>query len=141
MKQMTLLLLVVVGLTYATTKCYDVVPYKNFIGTQEDGEAGISQYVRNTLDSLTYVNFWVGDAGDTSEHFYVEVRDSVSGALLAQTYAGGVQAPGSWSWMPCSLVTTNGKRPVRGKTYKVLFTRQGGAAISYAYDPRKTKPV
>ena len=120
MRQFMLLLLVVASLSYAATKSYDVVPFKNYIGVQPLGQIGVSQYYRNTLDSLTHVNFWVGDAGDTSEHFYVEVRDSVSGALLAQTYAGGVQAPGSWSWMPCSLVTTNGKRPVRGRTYKTI---------------------
>jgi hypothetical protein len=119
----------------ALTKCYDVVPYKNCIAQTDTVVPNnrVSQYYRNTLDSLTVVSFWCGDAGDTSEHFRVEVRDSVSGELLGQTEAGGVQAPGSWSWMPCSLVTTNGKRPVRGRTYKITVSRQSGAAISFAY--------
>jgi hypothetical protein len=134
MKQFMLLLLMVASLSYATTKSYDVVPYKNYIAVETLGTRGVTQYVRNTLDSLTCISFWVGDTVDTSS-FKVEVRDSVSGALLAQTYAGGVQAPGSWSWMPCSLVTTNGKRPVRGRTYRVTVTRPSGAAISFAYDP------
>lgn len=58
MKQATLLLMAAVGLTYAATKCYDVVPFRNCVGTQPLGQVGVSQYIRMTLDSVTLASFW-----------------------------------------------------------------------------------
>jgi hypothetical protein len=128
MKQVMLLLLVVASLSYAATKSYDVVPYRNYIGTQEDGEAGVSQYLRNTLDSLCGASVWIGDtfSGDL---YKVEVKDSVTDQLVADN--PGRQATQCWAWLDFPL--TKHAEPVRGRTYKVVVTRQGGAPISFAY--------
>ncbi len=120
----------------AATKSYDVVPYRGCIA-QTDSVAPnnkVSQYYRNTLDSLSVVSVWIGDTF-TSDRFQVEIRDSVTGDLIAQTRNAGSHASQCWSWLPCTLVTTQGRQPVRGRTYKVVVSRPSGAAISFAYDP------
>jgi hypothetical protein len=120
----------------AATKSYDVVPYRNCIAQTDTAWPNnrVSQYYRNTLDSLTFVWFWVGDTFQ-SDRFRVEIRDSVTSDLIAQTRNAGSHASQCWSWLPCTLVTTQGRQPVRGRTYKVEVTRPTtGAAISFAYD-------
>jgi hypothetical protein len=119
MKQVMLLLLGVVSGATAIPKAYDVVPFKNYIGVQTLGQVGVAQYYRNTLDSLTFVWFWVGDTF-TSDRFRVEIRDSVTDDQVAQTVHVGSHASRCWTWLPCTLVTTNGRRPVRGRTYKTI---------------------
>jgi hypothetical protein len=120
MRRALVLLLAVVAVALPLSKSYDVVPYKDNIGTAPgDAAHGVSQYVRNTLDSLTFVWFWVGDTFK-SDRFRVEIRDSVTGDQLAQTMNAGSHASRCWTWLPCTLVTTNGRRPVRGRTYKTI---------------------
>ncbi len=126
MKQTALFLLVAVSLTYAATKCYDVVPYQNCIGVQEDGEVGISQSYTNVLDSLTMVSIWVGDKGN-GEAFDVLVQDAETQEVVADTQ--GIVPTASWSWLDMPLNPYLGRKPVRGKTYKVIFTRATGAAV------------
>ena len=128
MKQLTLLLLLVASISYSTTKCYDVVPYKNCIAVETLGTRGVTQFYRNTLDSVTFAWFWAGDTF-TSDRFRVEIRDSVSGDLIAQSRNQGSHASQCWSWLPCTLVTTQGRKPVRGRTYKVVVSRPSGGAI------------
>ncbi len=134
---LTAFLLLMPALVMAATKMYDVVPYRNCVAQARPDEE-ISQSFINVVDSLTVISVWVGDAGDTSKHFEIQVRDSVTSELIAQTKVGGAQPTWNWSWMLCSLVTTNGKRPIRGRTYRATLTRQNGVAISYAYDPRES---
>ena len=45
------------------TKCYEVVPYKNFLGETDTIPPNnkISQTFVMTVDSLTMVSLWVGD--------------------------------------------------------------------------------
>jgi hypothetical protein len=104
------------ALLMAATKAYEVVPYKNCI-YETPRNTPISQTFVMTADSLIKIDFWVGDKVSDSV-FYVVVRDSASNEMLAQTKAGGVAPKGSWSWMPCTLVTTSGKK-IEGDT--VLF--------------------
>jgi len=77
MKQFMLPLLMVASLSYATSKSYDVVPYRDCIAVETLGTRGVTQYVRNTLDSLSAISVWIGDTFDTSS-FNVEVRDSAT---------------------------------------------------------------
>jgi len=129
MRRAALMLLLLTAVIWPLSKSYDVVPYKCCIGTAPgDPLHGVTQYVRNTLDSVTFAWFWAGDTF-TSDRFRVEIRDSVSGDLIAQSRNQGSHASQCWSWLPCTLVTTQGRKPVRGRTYKVVVTRPSGGAI------------
>jgi len=90
----------------------------------------VIQYYRNTLDSLVTTSVWVGDTL-TSHPYVVEVRDSVTGARVA--YNLDFHAPQNWAWLNIPL--TKDAQPVRGRTYKIIMTRLGGGAISFAFDP------
>lgn len=64
MKKVVITLLMAAAVAMPLSKSYDVVPYKCCIGTAPgDPMHGVSQYYRNTLDSLTMVSIWVCDAG------------------------------------------------------------------------------
>jgi hypothetical protein len=117
----------------ATTKSYDVVPYADCVAqtTLAPPNDKVTQYYRNTLDSITMVSFWVGDRGN-GEAFNVEIWDS-AGSMVAHKY--NVPAPSqSWSWLNIPLDFD--ASPARGRTYKVVVSRPQGGAISFAYDPR-----
>lgn len=75
MNRAAMLLLCLMAVAFPLTKMYDVVPFRNCIGTQSQGALGVSQYVRNTLDSLSRVSVWVCDS-DT-HRYLVEILDSV----------------------------------------------------------------
>jgi hypothetical protein len=127
MKRTATLLALLVVAALPMSKAYDVVPYRNFIGTQPQGRVGVSQYYRNTLDELTMVSFWCGDRGN-GEAFNVEVWDSAGPRIAHKT---GFPAPNqSWTWLniPLDFDTS----PVRGRTYKVVVSRPTGAAVSFA---------
>jgi hypothetical protein len=108
-----------------------VVPYRNCIGTQTQGAVGVSQYIRNTLDSLSVVSVWIGDTFG-GELFDVTVVDSVNPLHLIAHNAQPVHVAQCWAWLDFPL--TKDADPVRGRTYKVVVTRPTGAAISFAYD-------
>jgi hypothetical protein len=64
MNRMIMLLLVVGLLTaaFGAAKAYEVTPFGNNVAeivTSPNG--GITQYYRNTLDSLTRISWWCGD--------------------------------------------------------------------------------
>jgi hypothetical protein len=119
------------------SKAYDVVPYRNFIGTQPQGAVGVSQYYRNTLDSLSVVSVWIGDTF-AGQPYEVEVYDSASTQRVAYS-AQPVHAPKMWAWTGFTL--TKDAQPVRGRTYRVQVSRPTGGAISFAYDPTSPKAV
>ena len=124
-----LLLMLWASAVFGTSKAYDIVPYKGCV-SQAPAYVNVSQYYRNTLDSITMISFWMGDRGN-GEAFNVEVRDS-AGPRVA--HKDNYPAPSrSWSWLNVPLDFD--AHPVRGRTYRVTITRQFGAAISFAYDP------
>jgi hypothetical protein len=141
MRRAVVLLLAVVTVALPLSKSYDVVPYADYIGTAPGwSQYGVSQYYRNTLDSITMVSFWVGDTIDTTR-FNIRVVDSVIPTHRV-AHKEGVKATQCWYWMNVPLLPDPVYKPVRGRTYKVEVTRPTtGATISYAYDPRETKPV
>jgi hypothetical protein len=55
--------LVLLSAAFGALKLYDVVPYRNCMGTQPLGQIGISQTFVNVVDSLTMVSVSVGDVG------------------------------------------------------------------------------
>jgi hypothetical protein len=116
------------------SKSYDVVPYGNCVAeivTAPNG--GITQYYRNTLDSLTLIRWWCGDTF-SGGLFNVEVRDSATPAVRIAYNASPVHAAKCWAWLDFPLVKDS--PPVRGRTYKVTITNQSqNPAISFAYDP------
>ncbi|MBM3316144.1 hypothetical protein FJY71_09995 [candidate division WOR-3 bacterium] len=129
------LMVVLVSVALPATKCYDVIPYRNCIASAPGGsQFGVSQFFRMTVDSVTEAHVWVGDRIDTAG-YRVVVKDSATGVMLAQTPAGNVHPDRSWYWMSCPLVTTQGRKPVRGKTYEMVVTRPVGRPIAFAYDP------
>ena len=140
-----LLLLAVITVTAlptllsATSKSYDVVPYSNCVAQTTIAYTDVIQYYRNTLDSIKMVSFWVGDKGD-GEPFNVQVKDSATEQIIA---ASADTAPTrSWAWLNMPVSPYQGRKPVRGRTYKVIVSRPLGAgAISFAYDPRNPKSV
>ena len=126
------MLLLLTAVIWPLSKSYDVVPYKCCIGTAPgDPLHGVTQYYRNTLDELTRVSVWVGDASDPA-HFSVQVKDTMTDSVVAEKL--GVPAQGSWIWLHFDF-DTNFVRPVRGRDFAVIVTRENGAAISFAYDP------
>jgi hypothetical protein len=129
MHRAAMLFLCLTAVAFPLSKSYDVVPFRNYIGTQIQGDVGVAQYFRNTLDSLTMVSFWCGDKGN-GEAFNVEVWDSAGPRVAHKT---GFPAPSqSWTWLNIPLDYDTS--PVRGRTYKVIVTRPTGAAISFAHD-------
>jgi len=119
--------------TLAISKSYDVVPYGNCVAeivTVPNG--GVTQFVRNTLDSLVTASVWVGDTL-SSQTYIVWVYDSVTGLPVAHN-TNPVHAPQCWAWLNIPL--SKDAKPVRGRTYKVVVTRSLGGGISFAYDPR-----
>lgn len=108
------------------TKAYDVVPFRNCVATAPP-DAEVSQYLRNTLDSLSAVSVWIGDTVDTSS-YNVDVYDSVT--TLRVAYGSGHQHK-NWAWADFPL--TREAQSVRGRTYKVVVSRPSGQAISFAY--------
>jgi hypothetical protein len=115
---------------FATSKAYDVVPYGDGVAIQTSGGVGVTQYYRNTLDSLTAVSVWLGPA-IASGSYDVVVYDSAGGQIAHNTYQ--VDLPSQWGWV--SVPLTEDAEPVRGRTYKVVVTRSAGE-ITFAYDPR-----
>ena len=127
---MALLILGVLAETPGITKSYDIVPYKGCVA--QTGPAPynvVTQFYRNTLDSLWKVSVWIGDTfgGGT---YKVEVKDSATDALVASK--ANKQASQMWSWLDFDL-DPGPVQPVRGRTYKVVVTRPTGGAISFAY--------
>jgi len=118
----------------ATTKSYDVTPYRNCIGQTDTTPPNnkVTQYYRNTLDSITKVSVWIGDTF-TGGRYSVEVKDG--NTVIAGSY--NVLAHKPWSWLDFDFAADFVK-PVRGKDYAVVVTREGNHPISFAYDPRKT---
>ena len=104
------------SLAFGISKSYDVVPFGGCVAEiVTSPNSGITQYYRNTLDSITMVSFWVGDRGN-GEAFDVEVRDS-AGPRVA--HKDNYPAPSrSWSWL--SIALDFDASPVRGRTYKVV---------------------
>jgi hypothetical protein len=128
MRRTAVLLLAVAAVALPLSKSYDVVPYKNCIGTAPGGaQFGVSQYLRNTLDEITRVSVWIGDTFEGGT-YSVEVKDS--NTVVAGSY--NVPAHKQWAWLDFDF-DTNLVSPVRGKDYKVVVMRQGGAPISFAY--------
>ena len=124
----------VAGIATALTKAYSVVPYRGCIGILTSGRDGVSQYVRNTLDSITQVSFWVGDTIDTSK-FNILVEDSATGHRIA--HREGWHATRCWYWMNVPLLPDPLHKPVRNRTCKISVSRPTTRApISFAYDPR-----
>ena len=118
---------------FGISKSYDVVPFGDCVAqivTAPNG--GITQYLRNTLDSLDTISVWVGDTL-TSEAYVVEVRDSANPLHLV-AHNWGFPVAQCWSWLKIPL--TEDAKPVRGRTYYVRISRSGGGGISFAYDPR-----
>jgi hypothetical protein len=123
--------------TLAISKSYDVVPYGNCVAeivTVPNG--GVTQFVRNTLDSLVTASVWVGDTL-SSQPYVVYVYDSINGLPVAHN--PGFHAPQCWAWLNVPL--TKEAQPVRGRTYYVRVSRSGGGGISFGYDPRNPRSV
>jgi hypothetical protein len=133
------LFLCLTAVAFPLSKAYDVVPFRNYIGTQTQGAVGVTQYYRNTLDSLTRISVWVGDTVNP-DSFKVEVRDSAVPSHRV-AWRPGVKASRCWAWLDFDLLPDPVYKPIRGRTYTVKVTRPNGGAISYAFDPRETKPV
>lgn len=104
----------------AATKSYDVVPYRNCIAQTDTAWPNnrVTQYVRNTLDSLTRISFWVGDTVDTSS-FKVEVRDSAVPTHRV-AWNPGMKASKCWIWLDLDLLPDPVYKPVRCRTYKTI---------------------
>jgi len=114
----------------ASSKAYDVVPYRNCVG-QSPSNTPVVQYIRMTLDSVTAVSFWVGDTIDTSG-FNVRIADSATDERIA--HREGYHTHQDWGWMNVPLYADPVYKPVRGRTYEVRITRPTrGTAISFAY--------
>jgi hypothetical protein len=45
----------------ATSKSYDIVPYSNCVAQTTIAGSNVTQYYRNTLDSLVSASVWIGD--------------------------------------------------------------------------------
>ncbi len=129
MHRAAMLFLCLTAVAFPLSKSYDVVPYRNCIGTQTPGYVGVSQFYRNTLDSLSAVSVWIGDTFDGGT-YKVEVKDSATDALIASK--ANKQATQMWSWLNFDL-DPGPVKPVRGRTYKVVVSRQSGQPISFAY--------
>ena len=129
MRRTGIMLLVLAAVAWPLSKSYDVVPYKCRVGTAPgDPMHGVSQFYRNTLDSLSAVSVWIGDTF-TSEPYKVEVLDSATLEMVAHN--NQVHAPKMWAWTEFPL--TKDAQPVRGRTYYVQVSRPTGGAISFAY--------
>jgi hypothetical protein len=115
------------------SKSYDVVPWGNCVAEIVTSNGEISQYYRNTLDSLVRISWWCGDTF-SGGLFNVEVRDSATPAIRIAYDSVPVHATQCWAWLNIPL--TKDTKSVRGRTYKVIVSRTGGAGISFAYDPR-----
>ncbi|MFO7689441.1 MAG: hypothetical protein R6W83_02645 [Cryobacterium sp.] len=134
MKRTLLAALLLVTGALAALKTYEVVPCSNYVARQTAGLVGVTQCFRNTVDSLTAVWVWVGDTVDTG-NFKVEVYDSLTNDLLAQTAGLGVHATNRWYWLICPLYTISGLTPVRGRSYRLTVSRTSGSPIEFAYSP------
>ncbi|MFO7676147.1 MAG: hypothetical protein R6X12_07535 [bacterium] len=130
-QKVLLAVLLLPAILFGAMKFYEVVPHKNHIATAPGDPPGISQTFINVVDLLEKVSIWVGDVGNGARYF-VEIRD-----LEDNVIASGDSSPGSrsWAWLDILLEAHPTNKPVRGKTYKAVFTRAGGAPISFAYDP------
>ena len=131
------LLASVFSVALGISKSYDVVPFGGCVAEIVTvSNNGITQYYRNTLDSLTHISWWCGDAFNGGP-FNVEVRDSITGLAVAHGPLQGKHATQCWAWLDFQL--TEVSQPVRGRTYAVTIKNQDGlGAISFAYDPRNT---
>ena len=101
----------------ATSKSYDVVPFGGCVAEMATSpNNGIAQYYRNTLDSLTHISWWCGDTF-SGGLYKVEVKDSVTGSLVAHGPLIGQPATECWAWLDFPL--TKDAQPVRGRTLVV----------------------
>ena len=98
----------------ALTKSYDVVPYADCVAQTifAPPNSKVTQFYRNTLDSLTSVSVSIGDT-ITDQPYAVWVYDSVTGLPVA--YNSGRHATQCWAWL--SFPLTKDAQPVRGRTY------------------------
>jgi hypothetical protein len=123
------LLLLLCAAATAAVKAYEVVPYRNYLGKTAPNTP-VAQYFRMCVDSLCTASLWVGDKTNGAP-YSVQVRDSATNDLVAET--SGVVPLQSWSWLNMPLAKR--ANTVKGRTYKAVFTRSGGAEIEYAYNP------
>ena len=129
MRRTAVLLLAVAAVALPLSKSYDVVPYKNCIGTAPGGaQFGVSRYYRNTLDDITRISVWIGETY-VGARYSVEVKDG--NTIVAGSY--DVPALKLWGWLDFNF-DTNYVAPVRGRDYKVIVTRENNQPISFAYD-------
>jgi hypothetical protein len=131
MRRGLVLLILAAGAAYPAVKAYEVDVYRNFTATVPgDPLHGVAQYFRMCVDSLCTASLWVGDKTNGAP-YSVQVRDSATNDLVAET--SGVVPLQSWSWLNMPLAKR--ANTVKGRTYKAVFTRSGGAEIEYAYNP------
>ena len=120
------LLVLAAGTALPAVKAYEVDVYRNYTATVSGlPQYGVAQYFRMCVDSLTKVSLWVGDTMDTSS-FHLDVYDSVTSERIAHRYA--VRASQRWAWL--DFAVTADAPPIKGRTYKVVFTRSGGAEMA-----------
>ncbi len=127
-----MLVMLMPAVVSGNTKAYDVSPRGNCVAVAPP-DADVIQYIRNVVDELTLVSFWVGDTIDTSS-YNVVVADSAHPTHIV-AYKYGKKATQCWSWLQFELTTNPAYELVRGRTYSVTVSRTSGTAISYAYDP------
>ncbi|MFO7674689.1 MAG: hypothetical protein R6X12_00005, partial [bacterium] len=120
----------------AGMKFYEVVPYRNYIGLTDSVPPNnqISQTFINVADSLTEVSLWVGDTF-SGGRYHVVIKDG--NTEIASKL--NVPAQRMWGWVHFDLEMTDAKL-TRGRTLTATFTREGGAPISFAYDPTDPYP-
>ena len=130
MRRLLALVAVLAATALSMTKAYDVDVYRNCLGTVTQGDVGVGQYFRMCVDSLCTASLWVGDKTNGAP-YSVQVRDSATNDLVAET--SGVVPLQSWSWLNMPLAKR--ANTVKGRTYKVVFTRPAVQPIEFAYAP------
>lgn len=78
----------------AAIKTYEVVPCSNFVAVETLGDRGVTQYFRNTVDSLWKVSVWDGNTVDNRmvAGFWLLVGGRVGDAAEMGACAAGMRA-------------------------------------------------
>jgi hypothetical protein len=122
------------GTAFGFLKSYEIMPVKASWSGKVSGDpqyGGIAQTITANFDSVAYCQLFVGDVGDTSHHFSVEIYEYPDGVEpVASRYDVGARY--GHSWLEFALQTPAGQKFTRGKQYLVRFTRPEDS-IQYYY--------
>jgi hypothetical protein len=130
MKQIISILIMLVSVIFASTRVYDIEPYKN-VNAWSPYYGFIGQIFIATCDSFLWAEIFIGAPNDTG--YNVQIIESTTNLPVAEGYApGGFKIQYQYTHAPLSR--TGLGSITKGKEYLLKITNARGDSINFYYD-------